>query len=63
MNWIAEHWQDLLAVYGGLVAVCTIIVKWTPTTKDNEILDKIIRVVDLFSTAFRKTDKEKLEGK
>lgn len=63
MNWIAEHWQDLLAVYGGLVAVCTIIVKWTPTTKDNEILDKIIRVVDLFSTAFRKDDKEKLEGK
>ena len=37
MTWVAQHWQDILAIYGGIVAVCTVIVKLTPSTKDNEI--------------------------
>ena len=27
LNWIAEHWDELLAVYGGLVAFSTAVVK------------------------------------
>lgn len=54
MNWITEHWDDVLTVYGGIVAICTVIVKITPTTKDNTILDKIVKIVDLFSTAYPK---------
>lgn len=61
INWTSEHWDDCLAIYGGVVAVCTVIVKLTPNTKDNEVLDKIISFIDLFSTAFKKADKEKLE--
>ena len=60
MTWIAEHWADLLAIYGGIVAVATVIVKLTPSTKDNEILDKIIKFLDKFSTVFTKEDAEKL---
>lgn len=60
MNWILNHWQDILAVYGGIVAVSTIIVKWTKTDKDDKILNKIIAFFDLFSTAFSKADAEKL---
>jgi hypothetical protein len=60
MTWILEHWADLLAIYGGLVAIATIIVKLTPSTKDNEILDKIIKFFDHFSTSFTKEDAEKL---
>ena len=61
INRISEHLDDCLAIYGGVVAVCTVIVKLTPNTKDNEVLDKIISFIDLFSTAFKKADKEKLE--
>lgn len=61
INWIAEHWQDILAVYGGLVALCTAIVKITPTDKDDKILNKVIKIVDFFSTAFTKEDKAILE--
>jgi hypothetical protein len=60
MNWILEHWADLLAIYGGLVAVATVIVKLTPSTKDNEILDKIIKFFDHFSTVFTKDDAAKI---
>lgn len=60
MNWILEHWADLLTIYGGIVAVATIIVKLTPNTKDNEILDKIIKFLDKFSTVFTKEDAEKI---
>lgn len=60
LNWASEHWDDVLAIYGGVVAICTVIVKLTPNTKDNAILDKIVSIIDLFSTAFKKADKEKL---
>ena len=60
MTWILEHWADLLAIYGGLVAISTVIVKLTPTTKDNEILEKIIKFFDKFSTVFTKEDAEKI---
>lgn len=60
LNWILEHWTDLLAIYGGVVAVATVIVRLTPSTKDNEILDKIIKILDHFSTVFTKEDAEKI---
>lgn len=60
ISWIAEHWADILAIYGGIVAVSTVIVKLTPSTKDNEILDKIIKFLDKFSTVFTKEDAAKL---
>lgn len=61
LNWIMEHWDDILAIYGGVVAICTVIVKLTPSTKDDAILGKIILFLDTFSTAFRKADEEKLK--
>lgn len=60
LDWIFNHWADLLAIYGGIVAIATVIVKLTPSTKDNEILDKIIKILDHFSTVFTKEDAAKL---
>lgn len=61
LNWIQENWVDLLAIYGGVVAICTVIVKWTPTTKDDEILAKVIKLMDNFSTAFSQEDIKKMK--
>lgn len=61
MTWILANWDNVLAIYGGVVAVCTTIVKITPNTKDDAIVSKVIKVLDFFSTAFTKADAEKLK--
>lgn len=61
MTWILANWDNVLAVYGGVVALCTTIVKITPSTKDDAFLGKVIKVLDFFSTAFTKADAEKLK--
>ena len=45
MEWITTHWKDVLAIIGGVVAVCSLIVKLTPTQKDDTVLAKIIKVL------------------
>jgi hypothetical protein len=60
LNWILEHWVDLLAIYGAVVAICSTIIKCTPSVKDDEIWAKIIKILDHFSTVFTKEDAEKL---
>ena len=48
MEWITTHWKDILAIIGGMVTVCSIIVKLTPTQKDDNILAKVIKVLSFF---------------
>ena len=45
MEWITVHWKDILAVIGGVVTVASLIVKLTPTQKDDNILAKVIKVI------------------
>ena len=49
MEWITTHWTDILAWIGGIVGCATIIVKLTPTTKDDAILSKVIKVLSALS--------------
>lgn len=60
MIWILEHLEEIFAGWGILVAVCTAIVKITPTQKDDCILAKVVKFADLFSVAFRKEDAQTL---
>lgn len=61
LDWLVANWEHILAIYGGVVAISTAVVKWTKTDKDDKALNKIIAFFDLFSTAFSKADKELLE--
>lgn len=45
MEWIQAHWKDILAIIGGVVTVASIIVKLTPTQKDDGVLAKVIKVL------------------
>ncbi len=56
MDWILEHWDDVLAVYGAIVVICSVIVKYTPSTKDDEILEKVVKILDKFSVSCKKKD-------
>lgn len=60
LDWILNHWVDLLAIYGAVVAICSTIVKITPTQKDDNVWAKILKILDKFSVCFTKEDIAKL---
>lgn len=49
INWIQSNWKDVLAIIGGVVTVASIIVKLTPTQKDDAFLAKVIKVLAALS--------------
>lgn len=49
ITFVRDHWDDILAVIGGLVTVASVIVKLTPTTKDDTALAWVLKVLDQFS--------------
>lgn len=49
MEWVQAHWKDILAIIGGIVAVASVVVKLTPTQKDDNVLAKIIKVLSALS--------------
>ncbi len=52
------HYQDALALIGAAVLLASTIVKVTPTTSDDEILGKVVKVLDYLSIAYPKFDKK-----
>lgn len=55
------HYDDILAIIGGIVSIATIIVKLTPSTKDDEILNRIINVLSKLSIINTKEDTKIIE--
>lgn len=49
MNWIQNHGSELLQIIGAVVSLATLIVKLTPTGKDDTVLAKIIRILSALS--------------
>lgn len=49
INWIQTNWKDVLALIGGVVTVASMIVKLTPSPKDDAVLAKVIRVLSALS--------------
>lgn len=46
MEWITANWVNITAVIGGVVTLASLIVKLTPSKSDDEVLDKIIGVLN-----------------
>jgi len=49
INWVKEHYQDIINIVAGMVAVASMIVKLTPSQKDDNFLAKVVAVLDYFS--------------
>ena len=49
ISWLQTNWKDVLAIIGGVVTVASIIVKLTPTTKDDAVLSKVIKLLAALS--------------
>lgn len=49
ITFMSEHYDDVLQIIGAVVALATLIVKLTPTQKDDNVLAKIIKVLSALS--------------
>lgn len=49
MEWLQNHWQDITLIVTGTISVASLIVKLTPTPKDDEFLAKVISVLKIVS--------------
>ena len=58
INWIITNLGDICTIICAFIFFCSLIVKLTPSTKDNEILSKIIGFLDKFSIAKTADDKK-----
>ena len=56
ISWVVEHLLSILQWIGGIVSCSSIIVKLTPTTKDDGVVDNVIKVLDHFSIYNTKKD-------
>ena len=61
LDYITTHGETILAWIGGIVSCASIIVKLTPTTKDDSVLEKIVNFLDYFSIVNTKKNQEKLD--
>ena len=61
INFIQTHYQDILAIIGAIVSIATIIVKITPTEKDDVVLTKIVNMLSKLSLVNTKTEEKILK--
>lgn len=62
ISFIQNHWDELLAIVGGVVSIASIIVKLTPTTKDDNVLNTIINFLAKFSIVNTSLDQKKIDN-
>lgn len=60
-EFIITNVDSVFTVIGYVVSAASIIVKLTPTTKDDSVLEKVINVLDYFSVFNTKKNREKLD--
>lgn len=52
MEFVTENWEGLLVAFAAAHALALAIVNLTPTPKDNEVLAKVYKVVEVFAGLF-----------
>jgi hypothetical protein len=45
LDWLTNNWSDIAIVLSAVVTIASVIVKLTPTPKDDSWLAKVLRVV------------------
>lgn len=63
---IIENWQTYLEtgleIFGAAVALASLIIKLTPSTRDDAILAKVVKVFDFLSVVNTKANQAKIDG-
>ena len=58
ITWIQENWEAVLAIVTGVVTVASLISSLTSTPKDDAIVSKIKRFVDMLALNVGKAKKK-----
>ena len=58
INFIQAHYQDILAIIGAIVSIATIIIKITPTEKDDAVITKIVNMLSKLSLVNTQSDQK-----
>jgi len=56
VEWVKANWTQIIGIITSIIGVASIIVKLTPTIKDNEILEKIIKFLGKYIALNRSVD-------
>lgn len=43
VGWVTENWDEIIKVYLAIVGLASVIVKLTPTLKDDDVLKGVMR--------------------
>lgn len=62
ISFIQEHYNDIFTAIGYLVSFASIVVALTPSTRDDAILAKVVKVFDWFSVMNTKINQAKIDG-
>ena len=54
INWIVQNTDNLIGIYLALIGAASIIVKMTPTLKDDHVLKSVIKFMGKFIALNRK---------
>lgn len=46
IEWVTTNWNLVLSAIAGVIGLAAIIVKFTSTTKDDEVVDKVAKVFE-----------------
>lgn len=57
VEWLTTNWEAVAAVFAGAHALALAIVNLTPTPRDDEILGRVYRVVEMVAGLFTDTVK------
>jgi hypothetical protein len=57
MEWIVQNYQDVLAVIGAIVSVASMIVAMTPSTDDDKLVGKAVKLIEKLSIFTKRTKK------
>jgi len=49
LTWLTLHWTDVLSIIAYIIAAASIVVKLTPTQRDDVILGRIIEFLKVLS--------------
>lgn len=49
MEYVRENWEGILAVLSGVIATASAVAALTPTPKDDGIIKKLYKLVDLLA--------------
>ena len=53
LEWLHTNGAAVLQIIGAIVTLATLVVKLTPSTKDDTVLDRIVKVLVMFSLVNR----------